>query len=178
MSKIVVLVGSPRRNGNTEKLVEAFVKGAQSAGHQVTNFSIIDTKVNGCIACDYCMNNEGKCVQKDGMQAIYEQLHQADTVVFASPSYYFGWSAQLKAIVDRFYAAGAKPFPITSAAMLVALGGHAETDAAAALVSYKSIIDFLQWQDKGVVIADNVMAKDDIIGNPALQKAEELGRDI
>lgn len=178
MSKIVVLNGSPRKNGNTEKLVEAFALGAESAGHQLKIFSVRDTKVAGCLGCDYCMKHAGACAQKDGMQAVYEALYQADTIVFASPSYYFGWTSQLKAMVDRFYASGVKPFPITSAAMLLALGGDPETDAAAALVSYQSVTSLLGWQDKGIVIAGNVMEPDDILGNPALQEAQALGKSI
>lgn len=178
MARIVVLNGSPRKNGNTEKLVNAFAKGAESAGHQVAVFSVGDTKVNGCLGCDHCMRTGGECVQKDGMQQIYETLYRADTVVFASPSYYFGWTAQLKAIVDRFYASGQRPFPITSSALLVAMGGDPKTDAAAAVVNYRSVIDFLQWQDKGMVLAGKVMDRDDIVGTPALLEAEELGKNI
>lgn len=178
MSNILILNGSPRKNGNTERLAEAFRKGAVSAGHEVTLFSVRNTKVNGCLGCDYCMQHEGQCVQKDGMQEIYDALYRADTVVFASPSYYFGWTSQLKAIVDRFYATGMKPLPITSAAMLVALGGSPEADAAAAVANYQAVRGYLQWQDRGMVFADGVMDKNDSIGHPALFKAEELGRSI
>lgn len=177
MAKIVVLNGSPRKNGNTEKLAGAFTRGAESAGHQVNQFSVRDTQVNGCLACDYCARNEGRCVQNDGMQDINAALLEADTVVFASPSYYFGWTAQLKAIVDRFYAAS-ESYPVSSAAMLVALGGDARTDASAAIESYKSIIGFLKWRDAGMVIVDGVNDRDDILGNPGLLEAEELGRRI
>lgn len=176
MSKIVVLNGSPRKNGNTVKLVDAFVKGAESAGNQVTTFSAVDTKVNGCLACDYCMRNEGKCVQKDDMQAVYDALYEADSVVFATPSYFFGMTAQIKAIIDRLYASAVKPFSITSSALLVPLGGEAETDAAAAIVNYKSVLDYMKWEDKGMVIVGGVMDRDDIVGHPAILKAEELGK--
>lgn len=177
MSKIVILNGSPRKNGNTAKLVDAFTKGAESAGHQVMQFSVTDTKVNGCLGCDYCIRNKGKCVQKDDMQKISNELLLADTVVFASPSYYFGWTSQLKAIIDRFYAS-AEEYPITSAALLMVLGGDVETDAAAALVNYKSVISYLNWKDKGTVIVGGVMDRNDIIGNPGLLEAEELGMNI
>ena len=178
MSEIVVLNGSPRKDGNTGKLVEAFASGAESAGHKVTVFSVRSTRINGCLDCGYCIKNGGKCAQKDGMQGIYDALYKADTVVFASPSYYFGWTSQLKSIIDRFYVTEAKPFPITSAAMLMAMAGESETDAAAALVNYKSVIEYLQWRDKGVVIVGGVRKRDDITGNPALLEAEELGKNM
>ncbi|MCD7908352.1 MAG: flavodoxin family protein [Clostridium sp.] len=178
MSKIVVLNGSPRKKGNTEILVDAFAKGAESVGHLVSKLSVRDAKVNGCLGCDNCIKNAGMCIQKDGMQKINDALYQADTVVFASPSYYFGWTAQLKAIVDRFYSAGEKPFPVTGAALLMTLAGDAKTDAAAALVNYRLVIEHMKWANKGMVIADGVMDKGDIVGNPALLKAEELGKTI
>lgn len=177
MSKIVVLLGSPRKNGNTEKLANAFIRGAESAGHQVTKFSVVDTKVNGCTGCDYCVSHGGQCVQKDGMQPVYEALMQADILVFASPVYYFGWTAQLKAMVDRFYALGSR-LPVKAAAHLLALGGAPEVDAAAALANYKAVVDYMQWEDKGAVVAGEVMDKGDIDGKPALQEAEALGRHI
>lgn len=175
---ILILNGSPRKNGNTEQLTEAFCKGAAAAGHETTIFSVRDTKIHPCLGCDYCMNHDGQCVQKDGMQDIYDALYRADTVVFASPSYYFGWTAQLKAIVDRFYATGLKPLPVTASAMLVALGGDAETDAAAAVANYQAVRGYLQWQDKGMVIAGGVMNKGDIMGHPALRQAEDLGQNM
>ena len=178
MAKIVVITGSPRKNGNTEKLAGAFIKGAEAAGHRVTKFSITGTKVNGCLACDYCQRNEGKCIQKDGMQEISEALYQADTIVLASPVYYFGLSAQIKAVVDRFYASLARPYPLSSSVLLLALGGDPETDAAAAFVNYNSLAAFMKWQDKGQIAADGVMDKDDIDGHPALIRAEELGKSL
>lgn len=178
MSKIVVISGSPRKDGNTEKLVTAFTNGAKSVGNEVTIFSIRDFKVNGCLGCDYCIKNEGTCIQKDDMQKINEALYEADTIVFASPSYFFGWTSQLKAIVDRLYSSIAKPFPITSSAMLLVMGGSTEMDAAGAIANYDSAIQYLKWQDKGRVIVNGVMGKNDILGNPALLEAEELGKSL
>ena len=175
MSKIIVLNGSPRKNGNTEKLVNAFVKGAQSAGHHVKVFSVTDTKVNACTGCDYCVKNDGECVQKDEMQDIYQALYDGDAVVFASPSYYYAWTAQLKAIVDRFYVSDTKSFQLSASAMLVPLAGNPETDAAIAVKHYEIISNQYQWEDKGVILVGNVAGKDDIVGNPALLEAEKLG---
>lgn len=179
MSKIVVLMGSPRKNGNTDKLANSFIKGAERANHQVTKFSVSETKVNGCIGCNYCMKNEGICVQKDGMQDIYTALSQADTIVFASPVYYFGFSAQIKAIIDRFYALGTKPCPVKSAILLATFGGQSmESDAPAILVNYNILTDYLQWQNKGIISVGDLMEKDDILNHPALIDAETLGASL
>ena len=174
---IVLLTGSPRKGGNTDELADAFVRGAQAAGHRVVRFSAQEAKAGGCMACDYCIKHEGNCVQQDGMQPVYDALKEADALVLASPVYYFGLSAQLKAMVDRFYASnGGKPYPIAEAALLLALEGDVEHDAASTVAAYHSIIGFLKWQDRGVVAAGGVMEKGAIAGHPALAQAESLGR--
>ena len=90
--KIVVLTGSPRRNGNTNHLAGQFIKGAEEAGHEVYHF-----------ACNRCGMN-GQCIFNDDFGQLRPHLVTADMVVFATPMYYFGFSSQLKAVIDRFYA--------------------------------------------------------------------------
>ena len=98
---ILILSGSPRKNGNTELLVEAFSKGA-SEKHQVEVVSVHNYKVNPCMGCNACFTSESNtCVQKDDMSVIYSKLANADMLVIASPVYFYGLSAQLKAIIDR-----------------------------------------------------------------------------
>lgn len=178
MKKIIVLTGSPRKNGNTEILADSFIKGAREARNQVEKVCLAGKKINGCLGCDYCMRNDGTCVQKDDMQEIYQKLYAADMVVLASPLYYFGLSAQLKAVIDRFYAAIAKPFPIKSTALLIAQGAQGTGDTAPAIDQYRIIARELGWEDLGTVIARDVMQKGDIAGNPALDEAEKLGLHI
>ena len=178
MRKIVVIAGSPRRNGNSEKLADAFIKGAKEVGHQVEKVSVIDYEVKGCLGCNYCIQNEGECIQKDGMQTIYKKLYQADMVVFATPVYFFNMSAQIKAIIDRLFVAIAKPLPITACALLLTLAGKQGEDSAPTLATYQTIVDYIKWQDKGIIIADRIMEKEDILGHVALQEAETLGKSL
>ena len=103
--KIIVLNGSPRKNGNTSALVKAFREGAESAGHTVTEFWLGGMKINGCRGC--CAggkNPESPCVQKDDMEQIYPAYKEADVVVLASPLYYWTISGQLKCAFDRLFA--------------------------------------------------------------------------
>lgn len=179
MSTILLLEGSPRRGGNTERLADAFVKGAEGAGHRVTRFSVIDTRVNGCLGCNYCRSHGGECVQKDGMQDIFAAMKEADTIVFASPIYFFALTAQIKAVIDRLYASlGAKASSVTSSALLLAYGGTTEEDAAGALAQYRVMSNYLGWNDLGIIQASGVNEKGEIEGNPALKQAEELGRAV
>ena len=101
--KIVVLKGSPNRHGSSNLLAEEFIRGAKEAGHAA---EIIDTAhadlhpCTGCVRCGY----EVPCVQKDGMEKFRGQILDADMIVFVTPLYYYGMSAQLKMLVDRFCA--------------------------------------------------------------------------
>ena len=101
--KIIVLMGSPNRKGSTNILVENFLKGAEEAGHSCEVIEVCHRNIHpctGCVACGY----EGPCVQKDDVEIIRQKLLASDMVVFATPLYYYGMTAQLKTVVDRFCA--------------------------------------------------------------------------
>ncbi len=101
--KITMLFGSPHKQGTTNVLAEAFMKGAQEAGHEVTRLNLAQMKIGGCMACDYCSRTKQGCIQKDDMQQVEPAVEQAQLIVLATPLYYYGMSAQLKAAIDRFY---------------------------------------------------------------------------
>jgi len=103
MSKIIVFVGSARKDGNTEALARAFVDGA-GRHHDVELVSVTDYRIHPCLGCNRCYTSEGhRCFQQDDMVAIYGKLMEADIVVAASPVYFYGISAQLKTLVDRLH---------------------------------------------------------------------------
>lgn len=104
--KILVLNGSPHSQGSTKDMVNAFKKGAESAGHIVDVVDVCKKKIGGCLACEYCHSKgHGECIQKDDMQEVYNLLKEAEMLVIASPIYYHGISGQLKCVIDRFYSA-------------------------------------------------------------------------
>ena len=103
MSNIVVLTGSMRRGGNTDLLAAAFADGARQH-NEVEIISVADYKVNPCIGCNSCFTRQrNQCFQNDDMNLIYEKLKKADMVVIASPVYFYGLSAKLKAVIDRLH---------------------------------------------------------------------------
>lgn len=119
--KILVLNGSPRKQGNTKKMINSFREGAEIVGHQVEVVDVCYHKVAGCLACEYChTKGKGTCIQKDDMQEIYEFLNKANMLVIASPIYYHGISGQLKCVIDRFYSAAypTKPPYLKKVAMI------------------------------------------------------------
>ncbi|MGM9638902.1 MAG: flavodoxin family protein, partial [Butyricicoccaceae bacterium] len=107
--KIVVLLGSGRRNGNTEQLADAFIRGARSAGHTVEKISLREKRVDGCLGCNACRRGV-PCIQKDDFNEIAEKLRACDMIVFASPLLFWTLSARIKAVIERLYAL-AEPDP-------------------------------------------------------------------
>ena len=148
--KITVLNGSPRKQ-NTDALVAAFVEGAQEAGHEVEVVKVGSMSIAGCKACEYCHGKgEGTCIQKDDLEKVIPAYQDADAVVFASPIYYFGMTAQMEAAIQRVYCIG-KPPKATKAALLLSSGSAGVYDGA--IGQYKSMIGYMGLQDAGIVTA-------------------------
>ena len=151
----LVLNGSPRPNGHTKSMVEAFRNGAVSAGNHVDVMDVCRLKINGCLACEYChTKGRGACVQKDDMQQIYNLLKEAEMLVLASPIYYHGISGQLKCVVDRFYSAAypSKPPKLKKVAMILSSGDANMYDGA--MFSFQGdFLDYLGLENMGVYTA-------------------------
>ena len=178
--KIIVLNGSPRKNGNTSALVKAFREGAESAGHSVTEFWLEGMKINGCRGC--CAggkNPDSPCVQKDDMAQIYPAYKEADVVVLASPLYYWTISGQLKCAFDRLFAvAECDPSytnPRKESALLMAAEGNGFEET---VYWYDRLMGHIGWKDCGKVLCGGVMAVGDIEGKPELEEARKLGASI
>ena len=103
MVKILGIVGSPRKGGNTEIMVREALEAAQKAGAETELILVVDKNISPCDACGACEEN-GICKIKDDMQMIYQQLKSADGIIFGTPVYFINVSAQAKAIIDRTYA--------------------------------------------------------------------------
>jgi len=105
-NKILVLDGSPKRNGNTSKLAEWFAAGARSSSVKVEIIRAagLKSKSNGCISCRACQKlKEFECVINDDVKLVLKKMAKADLIVFVSPLYFYGPSAQLKLIIDRMF---------------------------------------------------------------------------
>lgn len=100
MKKVLIISGSPRKNGNSDILCDEFEKGASEAGHQVEKIRLQEKKIGYCMACYYCRNTK-ECVQKDDMTEIIAKLIGADVIVLATPVYFYSMDGQLKTMIDR-----------------------------------------------------------------------------
>lgn len=102
MSLIVAFVGSPRKQGNTDNLVDEILKGSEAKGIKVKKFYLNDMNIKGCQGCLYCRKNT-MCIIKDDMVEVYEYIRKADYIVLGSPVYICQVTAQAKLLLDRLY---------------------------------------------------------------------------
>lgn len=175
---IVILNGSPRKDGNTEMLAQAFANGANQ-NHNVQIIDVCDYNVNPCIGCNSCFSREGnKCFRDDGMQEIYIKMANADMLVIASPVYFYGISAQLKNIIDRCHTPLRKSFNIKSLALLLVAGSSKPFVFDSIIKQYELILDYFHFEDKGRVLVGGVNDKGTIAQREELQQAYLLGKNI
>jgi multimeric flavodoxin WrbA len=175
---ILILSGSPRKGGNTDLLVEAFAKGASQI-HHVEVVSVHDSKINPCLGCNACfMSKDNTCAQKDDMTIIYEKMACADMLVIASPVYFYGLSAQLKAIIDRCHNPIRDTFHIKKTALLLVGAATLPELFDSILAQYQLCLNFFKLEDVGRMLVRGVKDKGDIKNTDALNEAFELGLQI
>lgn len=179
---ILVIVGSSSVGGSTDILADSFIKGAVDNGNAVKKAHLGKMKVNPCLHCNQCFLRGAPCVQEDGMQEIYPAFREADTIVFASPVYFFSLSAQMKALIDRLYAFGfSEGFrlpPKECVLLATAADGHDDTFALTEALYERVFVAFLGWKDAGRVLAGGIIDRDEIENEPFLEDARRLGASL
>ena len=104
MSKnIVVITGSPRKNGNSFAMTESFIKAAEAKGHTVTRFDAAMMNIGGCHACETCYSTGKACTFDDDFNTIAPAILDADAVVFTMPVYWYSIPAQIKGVIDKIF---------------------------------------------------------------------------
>ena len=182
--KILILMGSPRKSGNSAVLAEHLAHGAIGSGAHVDTIYINGMDINPCTGCNECQGeNANGCVIDDAMQDVYPKLKAADSIVFASPIYWFSVTAQLKTVIDRIYAVGGGDKNILRGKNFGVLLVFADADpftsgAVNALRMFQDISAYL-----GTTIVDMVYGSayeaGEIANNPELLKqAHELGEKL
>lgn len=172
--KILVLQGSPRLQGNTASMVDAFQRGAKSAGHDVKVFNVFEKNIGDCRACEFChTQGNGQCIQKDDMQEIYPYLLNSEMLLIASPIYYHGISGQLKCAIDRFYSCAypSRPPKLNKAAIFLNSGAPNVYDGA--VYSFQNdFIGYLGLKNMGIFKACGRLSKD------KLEEIEKFGASL
>lgn len=175
---IVILSGSPRKGGNTDMLVSAFIEGAEAAGNTVTLFRTADMNIAACMGCGHCFEEKGVCVQKDDMPNIIAAIHKSDTLVLASPIYYWAVTAQLKAAIDRLYVLINDKAPIQQATMLLTCGNASADVNEGAIFMLNRLCHAYGWKNAGVITVPGLHEKGEIAGRAELDEARNFGKNI
>lgn len=182
--KVLVIMGSPRKRGNSTILAEEAAKGARRTGAEVEIVRLRDVAIGPCLACESCRRKDAKgCVQDDGMRLLYPKLRAADAIVISSPVYWFTMSAQVKLLMDRLYAFGAeKGYALEGKGIGIILT-YADADpfssgAVNALRAFQDAFAFIGAPIKGMVYGRASKAGE-IRGNKTLMKdARALGKKL
>ena len=177
MPSIVVLNGSPRLNGNTSWLINQLQNAVtKSSAHTVHVLRLHEYQIKPCQACDWCMNEYPlSCIQHDDMNTLYPLLLDADTIVLASPIYWFHYSGQLKLFIDRLYALHVAGGHALQGKQFAAIFVYGDNDPVAsgvrnAIESYKALVTYLDGINLGVV-SGTAMRVGDAQTNQALRDA-------
>ena len=175
---IVILQGSPNLKGSTGILAEKFTMGAEEAGHKVKRLDLSKMNIKpctGCVACGY----EGPCVQKDDNEILKKEILGADMIVFATPLYYYGMSAQLKIAVDRFCSYNSSLHAKHMRSALLAVAWNADDWTFDALSAhYKTLVRYCNFSDQGMVLGYGCGTPGMTKRSRAVRDAYELGKQI
>ncbi len=178
--KVLVITGSARFEGNSDLMADAFIQGAQAAGNTVTKVEAAKLKLTPCRVCNTCYSKGVACSYQDDFNQIAPFIEEADVIAFATPLYWSSYPAQLKMIIDKFYALciGQKSVENKSSCLLLCGEDNDDFVYSGLLDSYKSMANFLKWSDAGQLVMKGVNDKGQIKDTDGLKKAEELGRNI
>jgi len=182
--KVLVLLGSPRKKGNTALLAQQVAEGARSCGASVETVFLHELEIKTCKSCYACqVPGSTGCAIDDGMQKLFPLMLEADAWVLASPVYWFTMSAQLKLWMDRCFALpayGKDPFAGKRIAVAMAYGGADPFDSGCvnALRTFQDAYRYAGAQIVGMVYG-SAMGAGDIRSDRALLKAAKaLGREL
>lgn len=176
--KILLITGSPHKKGTTAVMAAEFIRGAHEAGHDVIRFDAAEMDVHPCIACEHCHGAVSACVFRDDFDDLRDELLEADAVVFVSPVYYYGMSAQIKTVIDRFYAVDAQIKKNKKTALMLAFADTTMESAQGAITTFYGMTDYLEWEIVDVIAAANSATPEDILNTDFPKKAYELGKTI
>lgn len=176
MKNILIISGSPRKNGNSDTLCDQFAKGASGAGHQVKKIFLGDKKLGFCTACYACQN--GKCPQQDDAVWIAEKMLTADVIVLSTPVYFYTMSAQLKTLIDR----SVMYYPRIEKKEFYYIMTMADTEKAnfrGTIEALRGFVDCCENSvEKGMIEAVGVYEKGEIRNTPFMQQAFEMGKSV
>ncbi|MFA6471938.1 MAG: flavodoxin family protein [Candidatus Latescibacterota bacterium] len=182
MKKIMGVVGSPRKNGNTHILVSTILQGAQESGNETDIILLGDHKIKECTGCHACWKGR-ICPRHDDMNDLYSRIIECDALILGTPVYWFGPTALMKAFIDRFvyFNCPENRAKITGKPVLLAIPLEDENpDTYTPVVEFfRKSIDYLHMNLADMIIAPGVGRKGEIREQAEkMKEAGEMGRRI
>jgi multimeric flavodoxin WrbA len=185
--KIVSIFGSPRKKGNTAKVLNWVEDELRSLGHEVERVNTTDYTVNPCLECYTCTKkpDEPGCPQKDDCVSIMNKMIAADAILYASPLFCWSWSAQIKPLIDRHFClvTGAYTADWKSliagkrTGLVMTSGGPVESNADLAVKQFEALMNYTRTTVKGTLV-EPLMTTPDAIGEEARQRAIAFARNL
>jgi multimeric flavodoxin WrbA len=179
--KVIAFLGSPRPHGNTDTLAEAVLGAAQEAGCSTESFALRAMKVHPCTGCGNCGKKGRLCIFKDDGDTLYDAMIHADVFLFATPVYWYGPTAIMKAFLDRlvvFNTPESRPLVKGKSAGLIAAWEEKGMEAAEPMVKLFDLgFRYLELRDAGKVLVDGAGPRDAVRGmGGALERARAMGK--
>ena len=176
--RVLGIVGSPRRGGNTEIVVDEVLAGAEEAGASTEKVILSELDILPCEACDLCAE-DGECVLQDDMSALLEQMWRCQVWVLGTPVYWWGPSAQFKTFLDRWYSARQIKFQGRRAILAIPLGDTDTSTARHAVGMLADALAYLKMDLAATVLAPGVLDPGEVRRTPdVLAAARRAGREV
>lgn len=177
--RIAVLRGSPRKNGSSNLLADCFIRGAKAVGHEIVDIDVAHADIHPCIGCKSCEFNGKPCVLTDEMVEIKSKILSADMVVFVTPLYYFGMSAQLKICVDRCCAVARQlTKKHLKAALIVSAWNDDDWTMTAIESHYHTLCRYIEMEDRGMILGIGCGTVEQTRSSKFPQMAYDLGKQV
>lgn len=174
--KIVVITGSPRANGNSFAMTDAFIQAAEKKGHSIVRFDAAMKHVGGCRACETCFRTGKACSFDDDFNVLAPSIQEADAVVFTMPVYWYSIPSQIKGVIDRLYSFCVAGKDIAGKAC--ALIACCEEDDLSVLdgvrIPMERTAALLKWNMVGEVLIPGVLNAGDIAKTDGCARAAAL----
>ena len=176
--RILVIESSPHRNGSSNLLASAFIKGAEEKGHQVTVFDAARSSIHPCLGCGKC-GMDGECVQKDDMEELERLILSSQMMVLVTPLYYFGFSSQLKLTIDRWYSFTTRlSARRMKTALIVAAWDSNDWTMTDIKHHYRTLCSYMNFQNMGEILGTGCGSVSMTRASGFESKAYEFGKSI
>ena len=178
MKKVIVISTSLRRGSNSDMLADKFVEGAKAAGNEVEKISLVGKNIQFCNGCFGCQKL-GRCVINDDVNDIMAKVLEADVVCWATPIYYYEMSGQMKTLIDRMNGMYEQDYQFRDVYMLSTAAEYEDDTSTRAEAGLKGWVDcYPKSRMAGTLFCGGVNEVREIMGNPKLQEAFELGEKV